>query len=72
MIYPIEKLLLIIDTLSPTFEATGDTCGKFTVRGAGCENCYFKFGRHCGATFRNPSWQVSLDQLKLTNPEFFI
>lgn len=72
MIYPIEKLLLIIDTLSPTFEATGDTCNKLTDINDTCDACYFKLDNDCGATFDNSNWQASLDQLKLTNPEFFI
>lgn len=72
MIYPTNRLIPIMSTLSPTFEASGYTCKKLTEPGSGCENCYFEFGEHCGATFDNPDWQTSLDQLKLTNPEFFI
>ena len=71
MIYTAEKLLPVIGTFSPTFEATADTCNKLTDVDT-CDACYFEFGRHCGATFDNPDWQASLDQLKLTNPEFFI
>ena len=72
MIYPIENLLPIIDTFSPNFESTSYTCEKFTRRGFGCDACYFKLDNDCGATFENPDWQASLDQLKLTNPELFV
>ena len=72
MIYPIDQLISIMTTLSPTFEATSYTCEKFTIRGTGCTNCYFDLDRFCGATFRNPDWQASLDQVKLTNPELFV
>lgn len=72
MIYPIEKLLPIVGTFSSTFEATADTCNKLTDVDDTCDACYFKLDNDCGATFENPNWQVSLDQLKLTNPEFFI
>ena len=72
MIYPIDQLISIMTTLSPTFEATSYTCGKLVGPGCGCNNCYFEFSKYCGATFHNPDWQPSLDQLKLANPEFFV
>lgn len=72
MIYPAETLLPIISTLSSTFEATLTTCQMLTKPGSWCRDCYFMIGKDCGATFHNPDWQASLDQLKLTNPEFFI
>ena len=72
MIYTPSQLIPIIPTLSSNFEATISTCDKLTDAKEECDNCYFDFGKHCGATFHNPDWQASLDQLKLTNPEFFV
>ena len=72
MIYPTNRLIPIMSTLSPTFEATLTTCRMFTKPESWCQGCYLVVDKGCGATFTNPDWQASLDQLKLTNPEFFI
>lgn len=72
MIYTTETLLPIMSTLSPKLEATLTTCRMLTKPGSWCKDCYLAIGKKCGATFHNPGWQASLDQLKLTNPEFFI
>lgn len=72
MIYTASQLIPIMSTLTTDFTASGYTCEKLTEPSSACNNCLFEFGKHCGATFKNPDWQASLDQLKLTNPEFFI